>query len=50
MLGWRKWVAAIKTGVVSVAEVVSVCSDSNYNQQATHGKRGTKNRRQTQTR
>jgi hypothetical protein len=45
MLGWRKWVVAIKTGVVSGVESVSVCSDSDYNQTATHGKRRTKNRR-----
>jgi hypothetical protein len=37
-----------KMGLGSVAESVSVCSDSNYNQTATHYRRGTKNRRQTQ--
>jgi hypothetical protein len=33
--------AAIKTGEESIAEAVFVCSDSNYNQTATHGKRRT---------
>jgi hypothetical protein len=35
----EKWVTTIKTEVESVAVAVFVCSDSNYNQTATHSKR-----------
>ena len=36
-------VASIETDIESIAETVSACSDSNYNQYAMSGKRRTQN-------
>jgi hypothetical protein len=38
-------VASIETDIESIAETVSACSDSNYNQPATCRKRGTQKER-----
>jgi hypothetical protein len=48
--GWIKWVAKIETDVESVADAVSVCSDSNYNLSAISFIRRTQNRRQNNAR